>query len=180
MANINEPRGNGQVVEFIDNGDGTWSEKIALSSGVIYTDVTLSLDTNIYADGDVLAATQVVSNAVRIDDQPGMLVSVAVIDEDDQKAAFDLYIFSANVSLGTENAAPDITDANARNYCGHVAIAAGDYKDLVGVSVAVLYDINLPIKPISGTNDIAIAAISRGTGTYTASGLKLRLGILCN
>lgn len=180
MANINEHRPMGHFVQFVDNGDGTHSERTALASGIVYTDVTLSLDTNIYADGDVLAATQVVSNAFRIDDQTGMLASVAVIDEDDQKAAFDLYFLSADVSMGTENSAPNISDANARNYCGHVAISVGDYKDLGGVSVAVLYGINLPIKPISGTNDIAIAAISRGTGTYTASGLKLRLGILCN
>jgi len=180
MANINEPRPMGQVVPFVDNRDGTWSEKTALASGIVYTDVTLSLDTSIYADGDVLAATQVVSNAFRVDDQPGMLVSVAVIDEDDQKAAFDLYFLSADVSIGTENSTPSMSDANARNFCGYVEVGSGYYKDLGGVSVLSLANLNLPIKPISGTNDIAISAISRGTGTYTASGLKLRLGILCN
>jgi len=180
MANIKEPRPMGHFVKFVDNGDGTHSEKTALASGIVHTDVTLSLDTSAYGDGDVLADTQTVSNALRIDDGVGLLSSVTVIDEDNQGVGLDLVFLSASVSLGTENSAPSITDANARNICGIVEVSAGYFKDLGGARVATLTGVNLPLKPVSGTNDICIAAISRGTGTYTASGLKLQLGILCN
>ena len=40
-------------------------------------DVTLSLDTNAYSDGDVLAATQEIANAVRV---PGGQVRVRITD----------------------------------------------------------------------------------------------------
>jgi hypothetical protein len=180
MPDILEPHPMGYSLRFSDNADGSWSEKVALSSVIVLTDVTLSLDTNIYADGDVLAATQVVSNAVRQDDAIGQLQSIVVIDEDDQGIAFDLVFLSANSSIGTENAAVSITDAAARDILGIVPVAAGDFKDLGGVRLATLTGLSVSLKPATGTNDVYVAAISRGAGTYSASGVKLRIGIVCN
>lgn len=171
---------NGDTFNYDRGGVASTAELVRLASAIVYTDVTLSLDTSIYADGDVLAATQVVSNAVRLDDEVGLLQTVVVVDEDDQGIALDLVFLSANTSIGTENAAVSIADAGARDVCGIVAVAAADFKDLGGVRVATINTINLPVKPATGTNDIYVAAISRGAGTYTASGIRLRLGITCN
>jgi len=146
---------------------------------VSYIDVTLSLDTSAYTSGDVLADTQVVTNAMRVNDGLGILQSVVAVDEDDQGAAFDLHFFSANSSLGTENAAPSIADADARNWLGKVAIATGDWADLGGVRVACIANINLAVKPASGTRNLYVGVINgSGTPTYTASGVRLRLGFL--
>lgn len=192
MADVPFPRPMGPFGKLKDMGDGTHAEEVALAassaaigevslaSAIVYTDVTLSLDTAIYADGDVLAATQVVSNGVRVDDEPGLLQTIVVVDEDDQGIALDLVFLSANTSIGTENAAVSISDAGARDICGIVSVSAGYFMDLGGVRVATLTAVGLPIKPATGTNDFYIAAISRGTGTYTASGIKLRLGTICN
>lgn len=141
-------------------------------------DVVLSTDTSIYADGDVLADTQLVNAVTRGVDKNGILRSIVVVDKDDQKIAMDLIFFSANVSLGTENAAPSISDTNAANILGRVNIATGDYVDLGGVSVGfkAISD-GMLIKPVTATDDIYVAAITRGgTPTYTAAGLTLRLG----
>jgi hypothetical protein len=145
-----------------------------------YIDVTLSLDTSAYASGDVLADTQAVAGAVHLADAVGILQSVVVVDQDDQKAAFDIYILSANVSMGTENAAPSISDANALEICGPpIAIAIADYKDLGGVSVAGKDNIGKVVKPASGTTTVYLAVVNgTGTPTYTASGVKLRLGFM--
>lgn len=140
-------------------------------------EVTLSLDTAIYADGDLLADTQVVTNAMRVNDALGVLKSVLLVDEDDQGVALDLVFLSANNTLGTENAVPSISDANAREILGTVNIATGDYVDLGGVRVATKRDLNLMVKPATGTRNLYVAAITRGgTPTYTASGIRLRLG----
>lgn len=139
-------------------------------------DLVLSLDTSIYADGDVLADTQALPLAVK---QPGgvaRLVNLVVLDESDQGAAFDLLFFDADVSIGTENSAVSITDANARNIIGRVAIASGDYYDLVGSRIAVKSSIDQILKAASGATSLYVAAVSRGTGTYAAAGIRLKLG----
>jgi hypothetical protein len=170
------------TAELVGIAAGTASiGEVTLASQIVYSDVTLSLDTGgAYFDGDVLAATQTVSNGVRIDDEPGLLQNIVVVDQDDQGIALDLVFLSASVSIGTENSAVSISDADALNICGIVSVSAGDFKDLGGVKVATLSAVGLSIKPLTGTNDFCVAAISRGAGTYTASGIKLRLGVICN
>lgn len=144
-----------------------------------FIDVTLSLDTSAYAAGDVLADTQVVSNAFRSQDVGGVLQNVMVIDKDDQGVAFDIYLLDANVSMGTENAAPSISDADATKIIARIPVASGDYYDLGGVRVADIANLGRALKPASGTSNLYIAAVNgSGTPTFTASGLVLRLGIL--
>jgi len=140
--------------------------------------VTLSLDTAIYASGDLLADTQEVADWV-VNGGPEMILqSLTVIDEDDQKVAFDVYFLSSNVSMGTENAAPSITDANARSILGLHSVLAADYKDLGGVGVASYKNIGLTL---FGSPSLYVAAVNgSGTPTFTASGIKLRLGFTAN
>ncbi len=150
------------------------------AAGVIqYVDVTLSLDTSAYGSGDLIADTQAVASAVYQNNAKGVIQSVTVVDEDDQKAAIDIYFLSANNTLGTENSAPSISDANARDILGFVSVAAADYKDLGGVSVACKTGVGIVVKPATDTTTIYVAVVSNAsTPTYTASGVKLRIGVL--
>lgn len=151
---------------------------VQICEGFSLVDVTLSLDTSAYASGDLLADTQVVASAIKLTDGKARLQSVLLIDEDDQGAALDLYFLSANNTLGTENVAPSISDANARDILCRVPIATGDYYDLGGVRVADVHGLNRIIKAASGTTSIYVAAVNgAGSPTYTASGLRLRIGI---
>lgn len=141
--------------------------------------IVFSLDTNAYAAGDVLAATQVLSSAFRISNGTGILQSIFLLDKDDVGAEMTLYFLDANVSIGTENAAPSITDANADNLLGFVNVAAADWKDLGGCKVANISGIGLPVKSITGDNDLYVAIVNgSGTPTFTAAGLTARFGIL--
>lgn len=141
--------------------------------------LTLSLDTSAYASGDLLADTQELADAVKMNDAGGIIQSIVAIDADDQTAsAYDVYILDSNVSMGTENSAPSITDANAAYILGKIAIATGDWNDLGGCKVASLRGLNLPIKPASGSTSVYVAVVNgAGTPTFTASGVKLRFGI---
>ena len=133
-------------------------------------------DTLIYAAGDVLFDTTAIAGAVRTSGGRAELVSVTVLDEDDQAAAvMDLYFLRSNVSLGTFNVAPAITDANAREIQGYVSIAAADWKDLGGAKVACVKNIGLLLEPTTGTT-LYVAGVTAGTPTQTASGLKLYFG----
>lgn len=139
---------------------------------------TLSLDTNIYASGDVLAEAQEVASALRVANGEAILESVILNDKNDQGQALDLVFLSANVSLGAENSAVSISDANADNILGVVQVSAIDWVDLGGCRVATKSNIGLVLTSVSGSTSIYIGAISRGTGTYTASGITGRLGLL--
>lgn len=137
--------------------------------------LTLSLDTNIYASGDVLAATQEVPGwAAANASAQNFLQSLVLIDADDQKAAMDLVFFASNVSLGTENAACSIGDTDALQCIGTVPIETTDYLDLGGVAVATVRNIGLSLL----TSTLYVAARSRGTPTHSASGLTLKLSFL--
>lgn len=143
--------------------------------------VTLSLDTSAYASGDLLADTQEVPFAFDETDSAGILQSIEVIDKDDQGAAFDIYVLDANVSFGTENSTPSISDTNAESILPGmpIAVGTGDYKDLGGVKVAGLSTLALPVKSAVQSRSIYIAVVNgSGTPTYTASGIVIRLGIL--
>lgn len=141
--------------------------------------LTMSLDTNAYANNDVIAATQELTDAVKAIDGWGMIESLTVIDKDDQGQVFDVWIMDSNVAIGTENAAADITDANAAYILGRIPVAAADYVDLGGVKVASLKNVGLPIKPVSGGTSIYVAIVNgTGTPTFTAAGIVLRFGIV--
>lgn len=145
-----------------------------------FIDVTLTLDTAIYAAGDVLSATAEITNAMRVNAGTGILQSITLIDQDDQKAQLKLFIFGTNTSLGTANAAPSISDTNALNIIGGpISIETTDYTDLGGVSVAGKDNLGKIVKAATGSRNIYIAALNgAGTPTYTAAGIKLRLGFL--
>lgn len=146
----------------------------------IFTAITFTLDTNIYADGDVLADTQILAACLRVNDGTGIIQDVIFNDEDDQGIAFDVIILNSNTSLGTENSAPNISDANARNIVGRFSVGVGDFYDLGGVRIANIKNIGIAVKGASGADDIYVALISRGAGTYTASGITAIFKILCD
>lgn len=138
--------------------------------------ITPVCDTSAYTAGDVLFDSTEIANAVRVSGGRAELVSVFLLDEDDQAAAaITLYFFRSNVSLGTANSAPNISDVNARECQGHISFAAGDFVDLGTSKVATLRDLGLMLEPTTGTS-VWVAATCAGTPTQTASGIKLGLG----
>lgn len=140
-------------------------------------DLTLSLDTGAYADGDVLADVQDLLIDQKMGVKEYILQSLVVLDESDQGQAMDLLFLNANNSLGTENLAASISDANARAIVGRVPVAAGDFYDLGGCRLACLYGIGLQMETLN-SRKLYLGAISRGTGTYAATGIRLKLGFL--
>lgn len=139
--------------------------------------VTLVSDTSILAAGDIIADFALIGNVTRIPGGQVKLVSLAVFDEDDQGTAIDFVFATDSDSLGTLNAVPSISDANSRDIVGVVSVAAADFSDLGGVKVANLGNIQKIMEAASNYTRLYVAAVCRsGTPTYTASGIKLKLG----
>lgn len=165
---------NGDQVQMQSNSKG--GLLVAQAGGSLIEAVTPVLDTAIYAAGDTLFDTTEVAGASRVQGAPVKLTSITLLDEDDQGVACELYILGASGTFGAINAAPSITDTVARNVQGHVAVAAGDWKDLGLNRVACLENLNIICKPASGSTSLYIAATTGGTPTHTASGIKIKLG----
>lgn len=154
---------------------------VAVYSPMYFVDVTLSLSTSIYAAGDLLADTQAIASMTGINDRPAILQSITVLDEDDQggTAAWDLYMLDANVTFGTENSAPSITDTNGRSILGIVTFAAADWRDLGAFKFQHKSGIGIVCKPATGTTTGYFAIVlTAGTPTHTASGVRLRFGFV--
>lgn len=160
-------------------GAGASALPINVASPGDVLSLTPVLDTAAYASGDTFFVTTSLPNAVRANDERCLLQSLAVIDKDDQKPAFTLFFFQTNVTFGTINAAPSISDSDAGNFLGSVAVTAADYVDLGGASVANIKNIGLLLESVSGARNVYVAAmLTAGTPTHTASGIILRFGML--
>ena len=139
--------------------------------------VTFSLDTNIYAAGDVLADTQIIAACMRANDKGGVWDSLLLIDKDAQGVAMTIYLLDANVSMGTENSAPSISDANTEKIIATLEILATDWKTLNGVKFVDIGDMARPVKPVAGSDDLyAAIVLDAGTPTFSATGLFGRFG----
>jgi hypothetical protein len=151
------------------------------SKHVRWVDLTLSLDTNAYATGDVLADTQEADDtAFHMLDTSIIVQSVFILDKDAQAAALDILFLNSLVTIGTENAAVSVSDANALRICGAINVVAGDYISLGSGSSYALPQFNPFIISAASPGDksLYVAAIARDTATYAADGLVLRIGTL--
>lgn len=141
--------------------------------------ITMTADTAILASGEIIADTQQLDAAFRVTDGSGILQSISIIEADAQGAAYTIYFLKTSTTFGSENGAPSISDANiAAGYLGHVDVGTGDFKTLNGAKVANIRNIGLPIKAVSGTDDLYIAIVNgTGTPTYAGGTIDLLLGI---
>ena len=159
------------------SGSVTHIGEIGASS--IITTVTLTAGTTTYTAGDVFADTQPIANAMRVTGGKGILQNVVVIDQDDQGTAIDLVIMQEHGSLGTENSAVSIADADARKIQGIVEVAAGDYVDLINSQVAHAENVGMVVQAAAGTTSLHIGAITRGAPTLqTVDSVIVKLGWL--
>jgi len=142
-------------------------------------EVTLTLNAGVaYATGDVLANTQEIADAMKEDGGIAVIHSIALLDKDDQGQALDLVFLKTNVSLGVENSAVSITDLNADEILGIIEIAATDYVDLVNSQHVTKEGLGIVVESASDSKSLFVGVISRGNGTYSASGITLKIGLL--
>jgi hypothetical protein len=167
------------------NGQATAanSSPIVLASdrqNSIVFDVTASTDTAVYASGDLIADTQQLDAFFNKTDGRGVINSITIIDEEAQAVKFYILFHSASTSMGSENSAANISDANASAAIqGIVTVETTDWITISGTSVACIKNIGLPVKAVSGTDDLYFSIVNAtGAPDWDADSLKLRIGAL--
>lgn len=143
--------------------------------------ITFTVNNNdAYDSGDVLADTGELANALSVSGGGGVLQTIKITDKDDQTAAaMTVWILKSNVSLGTKDAAPSISDTNADEIIARVDIAATDWTDLGGAKVAFVKNLGIPVRVSTGTS-LWVALVTAGTPTQTTGGLTGIFGILAD
>jgi hypothetical protein len=149
-----------------------------LEKGNELKDLVLTTDTSAYADGDVLAATQEIPDVFVDNAGEAILQSVVVLDHDNQAGALDLVFMSSGMNIGVENAAACITGNILRHVCGVLEVVDTNYVDMGGTQMATFgfNDTGFMVSGGPGSRSLHVAAISRDTKTYSATGLELKIG----
>lgn len=139
-------------------------------------DETLVLDTSAYADGDSFCDLVTLTQALK--DTTATLQDIVVRDFDDQGQALDILFFSQSVTPTTKNSAYAVSDSDLEHYIGTISIGTSDYTDVGGANLATVTNKPITLYSTEDDGDIFVHIISRGTGTYTASGVSIKFGLL--
>ncbi len=151
--------------------------------------VTPTVDTSIYASGDVIGGVMTFTNALRSYTRAGKLVAATLFDKTASSglSACNLWVFNDNPSSSTttDQGAFNLADADLTKLAGIIAFTSDHVFD-GGTGNQVLYQAGLYV-PVTGqapsntnTADTSIYAVlvSGGTPTFAAaSDLIVRLTI---
>lgn len=134
-------------------------------SNLIIT-ATPTIDTNIYASGDVLGTTISVTSAELRDSSVSILQGISVTDISNQNAAIDFMFFNAALTGGTytNNAALVLSEADKRAFLKLVSVTS--YNTVSSSGFAQAEGINLPVEVSA---QLSILAIVKATPTYLAA-----------
>lgn len=167
------------AVWFLDfDASGAFAEVIISSSRTI--NATPTIDTNIYASGDLLGTKLTFAGAAKEGVGSGTIHTVVISDLDKESANVDLIIFNSNPSATTfsNNSALDIDDADLSKIACVISITTHATFNDNGVSYANGTNCVFEIADAS-TPTLYGALVVRATPTYTtAADITVRLSIL--
>jgi len=140
-------------------------------------EVILPVDTAAYATGDLMSLAVEIER-VCVQNHPSYIVSLTVLDYDDQGGAFDLLVFRSYPGvLGTVNLPVAITDAQAGEILCWISVLATDYTDLGTQQVAQPEFNTLKARPTNGQTSLWVAAVCRQDQvTYASGRLLVKVG----
>jgi hypothetical protein len=149
-----------------------------ITNNVDIIEFTPALDTNIYADNDVLFIATEIPNFFRTAGGKAKLVSCSVFDGADQGTDISLFLTTDSTTPGTINAAISAADTVMDGIQGFLQFVAAGYEDLINSQVNQLNNINMILEAASGSTSLyAWGAVRSGTPTYAASSLLFRFGV---
>lgn len=147
-----------------------------------YVDYTPTVDTNALAAGDIFSDTAALTNVAPFTDTPFVFRHVQMIEKQDQNFSADMWFLNSNVSLGSLNAAPSLSDTNGEALQDFATIYTSEQRDLGGFKRwGKGFGAGIPLMPASGTRTLYVAlVVAEWTPTFAASSLKMRLWFSSN
>ncbi len=139
--------------------------------------VELTVSTAIYASGDLMSQAVKIPEACK-ENGTTQILTVTVIDYDDQGANLDLIFFSEDPGeLGDLNAGMAISDGKAALIQGHITV--NSWLDIGAQRIGSPGTAKtVGVRPTDGGTSIWVAARSGGTGTYPTGKLTVVFDLL--
>ncbi len=142
---------------------------------------TPTVDTNALAAGDIAAVTEELNEFFIRPGGGAYIIGLTLISKTDTAPELDFYLFETNVSLGTLNLVPSITDANALKLVQKINVATTAWEDLGGCQVASLSTSDFGVRYLqaaSGSRDVFGAIVTGTAMTFgSASDLVVKLAL---
>lgn len=141
------------------------------------------VDTGIYVALEIIGGILTITDAMSATGGSGILQSIVLTDDDNEKAAFDILLFNASPSGGTyaDQGAFVHAAGDLPKLIGRIQVLASDWLTVVAGSLAVatIRNIALPVSAATGSTNLYALVILTGTPTYTAtSDLTIKFGFL--
>lgn len=131
--------------------------------------VTPTGSTSAYGSGDCYGGLQDIANAVRSSVLTGTLLSVLVLDIDNDRSAMDLVFYDRSVTVAGDNAAFAPSDADMLNCLGVIPIGPYNtaWPGTPPNAISSLYNVGLPI--VCNGTSLYCQAVLRATPTKTGT-----------
>jgi hypothetical protein len=141
-------------------------------------EATPTIDTSAYAAGDLMGSAAIELPLAAAQSKRGAIIqSVLLCDDAAQTADIDVLFFDDEPETdfsSMDNAAADIDDADLHKLVGCVSVT--DWKSFNDNSMGQSLNVALPFVLAAGP--LWAVLVSRGAGTYAATGLTLRVGVM--
>lgn len=131
-----------------------------------------------YSTGDVVGALQTLSDVVEDTKAPALLKNVIVLDKANQKSAIDILIFNRSVTIAADNDAVTLSNTDLEYLVARISVAAADYTTIQVAATAnaeATKSVEVLCPTVATLKNLYVAVVSRGSPTYTANALKVKM-----
>lgn len=129
--------------------------------------VTPTISTSAYTAKDNVGGLMTFTGAARTSGGSCRIDAVQVVDQDREMADLDLVLFDRTITVPTDNAIFDPTDAELAYCVGWVPITGGHYADFNDNAVASVHPVG--IETVLNGTDLFGVLVARESITYTST-----------
>jgi len=154
-------------------GDQTWASVMPSPAQQSQASASLTTATTAYTAGDTLGGAWTFTSMAASSGGLGTVTGAVMRDLSDIVTSVTLYLFSASVTFGTDNAAPSISDSDTQYLVGRIPLS---FEDVGGARIASVDSIGLEYWCNGGTSLYVYAVTNVGHTFFgAATDLPLRL-----
>jgi len=157
-------------------GDATDGLRVNTRGGGLSISQTPTITAGAYSAKDCVGGLLTFANAARKSGGKGIINTVTIIDNDDEGAGLELWLFNADPTVQADNAPMDFSDANMLKCVGVISISSANYYSLADNGATCLRGVGLQFQCAVTSLFGQLKCI--GTPTYTGTNdLTIILGV---
>lgn len=145
----------------------------SIANSLLQLEVTPTVTAGAYSAGQQVGGLQTLDRPCIDQNRFAMLAALCIIDKANQKAAFTIFLFNDAPTVGSDNAAVNISSADLVSKCqGFITIASGDWQTCKAATNAVAFksfsDVTF-IRSLNVNAKIYAVPVTTGTPTYAST-----------